>query len=76
MVKAWIIDWFKENGQLKDDSDFDKSYIDEEIIDSIGFVSLIADCEDNFGIEFTEQDFENENILTINGLIKCIEEKL
>lgn len=76
MVREWIIDWFNENKKTENEIDCNSNYIDSEIIDSIAFVTLIADCEDQFEIAFDDADFEGQEMFTVNGLISLIERKL
>ena len=75
MIKEWITEWFTENGNTDGELDFDSNYLDSGVIDSIAFVSLIAECEEQFEIAFEDQDFEGQEMFTINGLIRLIENK-
>ena len=73
-TKEVVIDFFKQNTNknIKNDvNDFDEDYID-----SLGVFELISTFEEQFGIEFTDDDFENQNFVIINGLIDIIEKKL
>ena len=45
------------------------------VIDSIGFLDLISACEEKLGIAFSDDDFSNDKIFTIAGLIDIITEK-
>lgn len=75
MIKEWIINWFSENGNVESEIDYDCNYIDMELIDSFAFINLISDCEEHFNIIFDDADFESNIIFSVNGLVKCIEEK-
>lgn len=75
-VKEWIVKWFEENGnvsmeELKQNAD--KNYVEEGFVDSFGFITLIGACEEEFSIRFSDQDFEGEEIFTIQGLAELIE---
>ena len=78
MIKKYILDWFEKNCSYKA-SDMDlvgeKNYLETGIIDSFGFLKLIASCEEEFNIFFSDDDFSGENIFSINGLIGIIEKK-
>lgn len=76
MVKHFIEDWFLENGSLKkEDIKSNDNYIESGYIDSFGFLDLIQTCEDRFNIHFSDDDFENDKIFTIDGLAEIIEAK-
>lgn len=76
--KVFVINWFVENSMLSCDeieTDLSVNYFEQGLIDSFGFLDLINQCEEEFGIEFTDEDFSNENIFTIKGLIDILEQK-
>lgn len=78
MIREWIIEWFINNSAVqKEDINLymDKNYLEVELIDSFGFLALIGACEEKFAISFTEEDFSNDSIFTIEGLIKIISDK-
>jgi acyl carrier protein len=73
-TKEVVIDFFKQNTNKNIKNDV--NYFDEDYIDSLGVFELISTFEEQFGIEFTDDDFENQNFVIINGLIDIIEKKL
>lgn len=78
MCKEYILKWLQEELSICIDNqeDFCKSnYLESGLIDSMGFVQLIAEIEDYFEITMTEEDFENPELMTIYGLINLVEEK-
>lgn len=76
MTQNYIIDWFEKKGSIrKEDIAMEDNYIERGYIDSFGFLELIQNCEDHFKIKFCDSDFEDENIFTVIGLIKIIENK-
>lgn len=77
MEKEVIIDWFVEHSNISVDEiecDLDINYLEKGLIDSFGFLELISFCENQFGYTFADEDFSNDNIFTINGLINILKE--
>lgn len=70
----WLINWFVCEGAVKENivKNLDTNYFTAGYIDSFQFVKMIADAEDEFGIEFDNEHFENSEYLTINGLAHII----
>lgn len=79
MVKEWIVEWFLNNSTVKNEdmnSFLEKNYLEEGLIDSFGFLGLIGSCEEEFSISFSDDDFSNDAIFTMEGLIKIINDKI
>lgn len=75
--KLWILEWFQKNGNYSEDEcDLTKNFFEQGIIDSFQFISLLGDIENYFHIHFDNSQFQDRDFSTINGLIKCIEEKI
>ena len=76
--KEFIINWFFEKSMLSREEvekGLEKNYFEQGLIDSFAFLELISQCEETFGMEFTDEDFSNEDIFTIKGLIDILEQK-
>ena len=54
--------------------DKDISVITSGIMDSLAFVNMLLEIEDEFGIEIDFANVELGNIATINGIINHVEE--
>lgn len=52
------------------------NYIENGYIDSIGIIKFIAEMEDEFGIEFTDEEIISDEFRIIGSLIKLIERKV
>jgi hypothetical protein len=78
MIIDYIIGWFIDNStegeaikeKIKD------NYLSNGFIDSFGFLELIASCEEKYGISFSDDDFENDDIFSIQGLAEIIDSKV
>lgn len=75
----WIIDWFVKNTDLVKDEIMKngrENYLEKGWIDSFKFISYITDIETKFNIHFSNDQFQDRNFSTIEGIIKIIEEKI
>ncbi|MBR3468898.1 MAG: hypothetical protein IKH28_04305 [Lachnospiraceae bacterium] len=76
-IMDWLIEWFAENSGQDEDlvrDCVDDNYFEKGFIDSFAFISLLGDIEDEFGIEFSNDQFEDRSFSTISGLASIIEE--
>ncbi len=74
-INTWILDWFEENSIASRDvvsKNLNQNYFEKNWIDSLIFVSFIMDVEQEFDIGFSNDEFQNRDFSTINGLIKII----
>jgi acyl carrier protein len=75
-IKTWLINWFAENTTESASAisvSTDESYFDKGLIDSIKFISLLDDIEDEFGIVFDNDAFIDRRFATIDGLAEIID---
>jgi acyl carrier protein len=49
------------------------AYLDQGIIDSLGIVTMISEFESVFGIQFSADDMQSREFLTVGGLIALID---
>ena len=52
------------------------NYIESGFVDSIGIIQFIAELEDIFSIEFTDEETMSPEFSTVGGVIRIIEEKV
>lgn len=75
--REWVLDWFEQNSSVDRETleaNGDKNYFEAGYIDSFVFISLMADIEEELGIEFDNEQFWDRSFATINGLIKILDE--
>lgn len=60
----------------KEDIPLDKGLLSSDIIDSFGFVELVAEISDKFNIEIDEEDINPENFKNLVEIKKFIERKM
>ena len=75
MVRDYVIQWFIDRTEIINNLDgyLETNYVKEGIIDSFSFIEMISVFEDKFHISFTDEDFNDERLFTIAGLIEIIE---
>ena len=79
MTKEWIINWFIKNSSLTEvqvRENTSANYFEQHWLDSFEFINFVTDLEEQFSISFSNDEFQNRNFATIDGLAKIIEEKL
>lgn len=54
----------------------DSNYFDKGWIDSFGFILFISNIEEKYCISFSNEDFQNREFATLNGLSLIIVGKL
>lgn len=77
-IKIWLEEWFSNNSSKSIDevkAKGDENYFAEGLVDSFGFISLLSDIEEKFGVTFNNDDFLDRSFATINGLAKMINTK-
>lgn len=52
------------------------NYVESGYVDSLGLIQFIATLEDEFGIEFTDEDMESPDLRVIGKLIVIIQNKM
>jgi len=73
----WVINWFASHGIAETEikEHFDENFFDLGYIDSFAFITLMSDIEDEFGISFDNDRFQDRSFSTIHGLAKALEEE-
>lgn len=74
-VAHWLLDWFKRRSPVPGEDAEQQirlNYYDEGLIDSFGVIELINEIEEHFGIEFSEDNFQDRRFPTIEGLSNLI----
>lgn len=75
-IKEWILEWFEENATVDRtvlETNMDENYLTAGYIDSFVFISLIADIEEEFEVEFDNDQFTERSFATLNGLIEILD---
>lgn len=78
MNENLIYEWFKKRGIEMEIivENQDANYLELGFVDSFGFLELITLCEEKFGISFTDDDFTDDSIFSIAGLINIVNRRI
>lgn len=75
--KELVLDFFSRNGRkplpVNEADALACSYLDMEIIDSLGIVTMISEFESNLAIHFSAEDLQSYEFQTVGGLITLID---
>lgn len=75
-LRAYVVDHLTEAAQtlglegLQIDGDFD--FFDSGVLDSFGFINLMADVEERFQVELDFSDLDPEDFSTLDGLVRSL----
>ncbi len=76
-VREFIIDRLQREYSFKEGINIDEiDYIEEGYMDSIGLIQFIGEIEDEFGIEFTDEELESQSFRIVGEFISLVESKL
>ena len=78
-TKAKIKQYIAQNILLSDEDfawDDDASFLDQGIIDSLGFMELVSFVEKECGVKIGPQDLVPENFDSVNKLSRYIDSRL
>lgn len=75
-VKEFVIDYIQREYTVPAEVDImTLNYVEEGYVDSLGFVQFIAILEDEFDIQFSEEEMSNPDIKIVGKLISLVESK-
>lgn len=78
-VREWLIEWFHAETVVSESTireQTNQDYLKNEWIDSMQFIGMIATIEEEFGIEFSNDEFQNRSFATVDGLAELIADKI
>ena len=76
IVDEFILEYFEgKTKKNKVDIKRNVNYFKEDYIDSVGVFDLISALESRFNFEFNNDDFQDRDFVTIEGLSKIIMDK-
>lgn len=74
-ISEWIVQWFLKNANADEMAlreNMEENYFDKGFIDSFTFISLIAEAEETYAIEFDNDQFIDRKFATVTGLADII----
>ncbi len=76
-VREYVLDALQREYSFKEGIDIDKiNYVEEGYMDSLGLLRFIGELEDEFSIEFTDDELFSSSFRVVGELISMIEEKV
>jgi len=75
--RTWLLNWFEQRGipdAVQKDQIAELNYFQAGLLDSFGVIELIGAIEAEFGIQFTQDHFQDRRFGTIAGLSEIIGE--
>ncbi len=76
-VREYILEALQREYSFKEDIEIDKiNFIEEGYMDSLGLFQFIAELEDEFQIEFTDEEMSSHEFGVVGSLIKLVEKKI
>ena len=76
-IREFIVDELQKEYSIGADVDIDElDYIASGYINSLGIVQFVVTLEDEFGIEFTDEEMESDEFRKVGTLVKLIESKI
>ena len=76
-AREFILDRLQREYSFKDGTDIDQiNFVNEGYMDSLGLLQFIGEMEDEFGIEFTDEELESGSFRIVGELIAMVEKKL
>ena len=76
-IEEFIAEYIQREYTIADDEDIlSLDYMEAGYIDSMGLLQFVATLEDEFGIEFTDEELAGCEIKVVGSLAKMIEGKM
>ena len=73
----WLCAWFVSRRKFRGDAAQlpDINYFDAGLLTSLEVVEFVSEIEDRFGVQFSEQDFQDPRFVTVAGLAELIADR-
>lgn len=76
-IKEFVTEYIQREYTVADDIDImTLNYVESGYVDSMGLIQFIATIEDEFSIEFEDEELEDPEIKVVGKLIELIERKM
>jgi acyl carrier protein len=76
-ASEWLCDWFASRRKFKGDAAtlLNINYFDAGLLTSLEVIEFVSQIEDRFGMQFSEQDFQDPRFVTVSGLAELIADR-
>ncbi len=76
-VSDFILNRLQKKYTIDKNIDIDTlNYVENGYVDSLGIIQFVIEIEDQFGIQFTDQEVIDPSFKIVGGLIKLVERKM
>ena len=76
-VYDFVMEQLQKKYEIKNTEDIENfNYVESGYIDSMGIIQFIVAIEDEFSIEFTDEELSEPEFKTVGGVVRMIEKKL
>ena len=76
-VKDFVVEYLEREYDLPEDIDFSTfNYIESGYVDSMGFIQFIAMLEDEYDIEFSDEELADKSYQVLDTFIRLVERKI
>ncbi len=76
-VREFILDRLQKEYSFKEGTDIEKiNYVEEGYMDSLGLIQFIGELEDEFDIEFSDEEMMEDSFRVVGSLIDLVTKKV
>ncbi len=76
-ILEFILDYLQREYDLPEDADLAEfNFVETGYVDSVGLVEFVAVIEDEFEIEFTDEELQADGFKVIGSLVSMIQAKV
>lgn len=76
-VREFILDRLQKEYSFKEGTDIEKiNYVEEGYMDSLGLIQFIGELEDEFDIEFSDEEMMEDSFRVVGSLIGLVTKKV
>jgi acyl carrier protein len=76
-ASQWLCEWFLSRRKFKGEATKlpEINYFDAGLLTSLEVIEFVSEIEDRFGVQFSEQDFQDPRFVTVAGLADLIADR-
>lgn len=75
-VKDFVLDYLQREYTIDSDDIMSLNYVETGYVDSIGLVSFVVTIEDEFGVEFLDEELQDPGFKVVGKLINIVSKKI
>ena len=76
-IKQYILSKLQQEYSIKEETDIEHfNYVDTGYVDSMGIIQFLAELEEYFDIEFSDEEMSSDEFKVVGKLINMIADKV